>query len=95
MKQELPLLTEYLLPPPPLPRRPTTVGYDNYPFPPDLTPREIDILRLAIAELHIKKISQRLNTSLRNVEKYISRIQTKIDRYSKEFPFSDILKNKC
>ena len=95
MKQEPHLLTEVQFPPPPPPRRPTAVGYEDYPLPPGLTPREIDILRLVIAGLDNKQISQRLQTSLRNVEKYILRIQTKTDMYSKESPLSHLLKSRC
>ena len=94
MKQEPHLLTNVQSPPPPPPRRPTAVGYEDYPLPPQLTPRETDILRLVIAGLDNQQISQRLQTSLRNVEKYIPCIQTKIDRYSKESPLSDLLKSR-
>ncbi len=94
MNQETYLEKEFQFPPPPPPRRPTTVGYEDDSFPPDLTPRQIDILRLAIAGLDNKQISQRLHTSLRNVEKYIPHIQTKIERYSQDSPLSALLKNR-
>ena len=94
MNQEAHLLTEVQFPPPPPPTRPTAVGYEDYSFPPGLTPRETDILRLAIAGLDNQQISQRLQTSLRNVEKYILRLQQKVTRYSKESPLNHILKNR-
>lgn len=95
MKQEPHLLEEVQLPPPPPPKRPTAVGYEDYPFHPSLTPREREILRLAVAGLDDKQISQRLQTSLHNVKKYILRLQTKTDRYSQESPLSHLLKNRC
>ena len=95
MKQETDLLlTEAQLPPPPPPRRPTAVGNDEYPFPPGLTPRATEILRLVIGGLDNQQISQRLQTSQRNVEKYILYIQTKIDLFSKKSPLSHLLNNR-
>ena len=93
MQQDTHLLTENQLPPPP-PSTPTTVGHEDYPFPPGLTPREIDVLRLAIAGLDNKHVSQRLQTPLRNVEKYILRIQMKIDMYDRNSPLSTMLNRR-
>lgn len=84
--------TEAELPPPPPPTRPTAVGYEE--FPPGLTPRETDILRLATAGLDNQQISQRLQTSLRNVEKYILRLQTKIDSHGQGSPWAQMLKTR-
>lgn len=94
MKQESHLLTDIQIPPPPPPKRPTALGYEDYPLPPGLTPREIDILRAIIAGLDNKQISQCLQTSLRNVEKYILRIQMKIDMHSQESPLKQLLKSR-
>ncbi|NEQ50697.1 MAG: helix-turn-helix transcriptional regulator [Leptolyngbya sp. SIO3F4] len=94
MNQEPHLLTDVELPPPPPPKRPTAVGYEEYFFPPGLTPRETDILRLAVAGLDNQQISRSLGTTLRNVEKYILRLQTKVGMHSEEFPLNQILKNR-
>jgi DNA-binding NarL/FixJ family response regulator len=43
----------------------------------DLTPREQSILNLVVEGLMNKEIASRLNTSIRNVEKYVSKLFTK------------------
>ncbi|MBD2195102.1 MULTISPECIES: response regulator transcription factor [Calothrix] len=58
----------------------------------DLTPREQSILELVAAGLMNKEIARRLNTSIRNVEKYVSRLfdktgtnsRTELVRYALE-----------
>ena len=94
MNQEPHLQRDAQLPPPPPPRRPTAVGYEDYSFLPGLTPRETDILRLTIAGLDNQHIAQQLGTTLRNVEKYILRLQQKTDRHSQDSPLNQILKNR-
>jgi len=94
MKEDTHFQTAEKLPPPPPPKRPTAVGYEEDPFQPSLTPREREILRLAVTGLDDKQISQHLQTSLRNTKKYILRLQTKIDRTSKDSPLNRLLKNR-
>jgi len=49
----------------------------------DLTPREQSILELVAQGLMNKEIAVRLNTSVRNVEKYVSRLFTKTETNSR------------
>lgn len=94
MDQEAHVLTEVQSPPPPPPTRPTAVGYKDDSFPPGLTLRETDILRLTIAGLDNLQIAQQLGTTRHNIEKYILRLQQKVTRYSKESPLIQLLKNR-
>lgn len=49
------------------------------PAEPDLTPRELEVLRLAAAGLHNKEIAEQLSISVRTVEGHLSHILTKLD----------------
>ncbi|MEM7793886.1 MAG: helix-turn-helix transcriptional regulator [Cyanobacteria bacterium P01_C01_bin.118] len=86
-------LTEVQSPPPPPPRS-TSIGHEDDAFPPGLTPRETDILKLTIVGLDNLQIAQRLGTTRHNVEKYILRLQQKVTRYSQESPLNYILNNR-
>ena len=85
--------TEIELPPPP-PTGTRSIGCADYEFPPGLTPREIDILRLVIAEFNNEQVANCLTTSLHNVEKYLHRIQRKVDMYNPASPLCYLLKNR-
>jgi DNA-binding NarL/FixJ family response regulator len=49
----------------------------------DLTPREQSVLNLVAEGLMNKEIARRLDTSVRNVEKYVSRLFSKTGTYSR------------
>jgi DNA-binding NarL/FixJ family response regulator len=55
----------------------TSLGVGNNPSAIDLTPRERSVLDLVAQGLMNKEIASRLNTSVRNVEKYVSRLFSK------------------
>ncbi|MEM7579352.1 MAG: response regulator [Mastigocoleus sp.] len=53
------------------------IPQSSAPFNIDLTPREQSVLNLVAEGLMNKEIARRLNTSVRNVEKYVSRLFSK------------------
>ncbi|NET01748.1 MAG: response regulator transcription factor [Sphaerospermopsis sp. SIO1G2] len=55
----------------------TTISQSPPPFKIDLTPREQSVLNLVAQGLMNKEIARRLETSVRNVEKYVSRLFSK------------------
>ncbi|WP_016948938.1 response regulator transcription factor [Anabaena sp. PCC 7108] len=55
----------------------TAISYSPPPFKIDLTPREQSVLNLVAEGLMNKEIARRLETSVRNVEKYVSRLFSK------------------
>lgn len=55
----------------------TTIAHSPPPFKIDLTPREQSVLNLVAQGLMNKEIARRLDTSVRNVEKYVSRLFSK------------------
>ena len=90
---DLPPQTEIELPPPP-PQGPRSVGCADYEFPSGLTPRERDILGLVIAGFNNEQVANCLPTSLHNVEKYLHRIQRKVDMYNPASPLCYLLKKR-
>jgi DNA-binding NarL/FixJ family response regulator len=55
----------------------TAISQSPVPFKIDLTPREQSVLNLVAEGLMNKEIARRLETSVRNVEKYVSRLFSK------------------
>ena len=55
----------------------TAIAQSSPPFNIDLTPREQSVLNLVAEGLMNKEIARRLDTSVRNVEKYVSRLFSK------------------
>ena len=55
----------------------TAITQSSAPFNIDLTPREQSVLNLVAEGLMNKEIARRLDTSVRNVEKYVSRLFSK------------------
>jgi DNA-binding NarL/FixJ family response regulator len=55
----------------------TAIGQSATPVKLDFTPREQSVLDLVVAGLMNKEIARRLETSVRNVEKYVSRLFSK------------------
>lgn len=55
----------------------TAIAQTTAPFNIDLTPREQSVLNLVAEGLMNKEIARRLDTSVRNVEKYVSRLFSK------------------
>ena len=55
----------------------TSIAQSTAPFNIDLTPREQSVLNLVAEGLMNKEIARRLDTSVRNVEKYVSRLFSK------------------
>lgn len=55
----------------------TAIAQSSAPFNIDLTPREQSVLNLVAEGLMNKEIARRLDTSVRNVEKYVSRLFSK------------------
>ena len=55
----------------------TSISHSPAPFKIDLTPREQSVLNLVAEGLMNKEIARRLDTSVRNVEKYVSRLFSK------------------
>ena len=55
----------------------TAIAQSSAPFNIDLTPREQSVLNLVAEGLMNKEIARRLETSVRNVEKYVSRLFSK------------------
>ncbi|HAX78409.1 MAG TPA: DNA-binding response regulator, partial [Cyanobacteria bacterium UBA11372] len=53
------------------------IAQTNPPIKIDLTPREQSVLNLVAEGLMNKEIARRLETSVRNVEKYVSRLFSK------------------
>jgi len=55
----------------------SSISQSPAPFKIDLTPREQSVLNLVAEGLMNKEIARRLETSVRNVEKYVSRLFSK------------------
>ncbi|CDN10052.1 MAG: response regulator transcription factor [Richelia sp.] len=55
----------------------TSISHSPAPFKIDLTPREQSVVNLVAEGLMNKEIARRLDTSVRNVEKYVSRLFSK------------------
>ncbi|MBO1348489.1 MAG: response regulator transcription factor [Hormoscilla sp. GUM202] len=60
-----------------------TLGHKTPPMKLDFTPREQSVLNLVVEGLMNKEIARRLETSLRNVEKYVSRLFAKTETNSR------------
>ena len=65
--------------PPPPPKRPRINSFADDDLPPGLTPRDTEILKLVIAGFDSTQVAEHLSTPLRNVEKYMHRLQRKVE----------------
>ena len=59
------------------------IGHKTPPMKLDFTPREQSVLNLVVEGLMNKEIARRLETSVRNVEKYVSRLFAKTETNSR------------
>ena len=88
------LQTEAQSPPPP-PKGPRINGCADDDLPPGLTPRERDILKLVIAGFDNAQVAESLSTPLRNVEKYMHRLQRKVENMNNSAsPLLDLFRKR-